>query len=117
KPERDAKLAELKALIREKAESPTVNKFGEPNRKVLVFTAFADTAHYLYKQLHQWARDELGIHTAVVVGGSGGNRTTLGSTDFNHILTNFAPRAKRRQHIPSFPQDREIDLLIGTDCI
>lgn len=115
--DRDAKLEELKSLIREKVENPATNKFGEPNRKVLVFTAFADTAHYLYKNLHKWARDELGIQTAVVVGGTGGNATTLGATEFNQILTNFAPRAKRRRYIPSMPQEQEIDLLIGTDCI
>jgi hypothetical protein len=113
---RDAKLARLKALIAQKVQQPTTTKQGEPNRKVLVFTAFADTAGYLYDALHGWARSDLGIHCALVTGG-GGNRTTLGTSGFTHILTNFAPRAKRRAQIPGFPQDAEIDLLIATDCI
>ena len=54
-PERDAKLAELKKLIGDKVQHPTTNTLGKPNRKVLVFTAFADTARYLYESLHDWA--------------------------------------------------------------
>lgn len=115
-PERDAKLAELKRLISAKVASPTTTKQGEPNRKVLVFTAFADTAAYLYEQLQPWASTELKVHSALVVG-SGYNRTTYGKRDYHHILTNFSPRAKRRAQMPSLPQDAEIDLLIATDCI
>jgi chaperonin cofactor prefoldin len=114
--ERDAKLARLKALIADKVQHPTTTKHGTPNRKVLVFTAFADTARYLYDTLHSWARHDLGIHCALVTG-AGGNQTTLGGKDFTHILTNFAPYAKKRAHIPGMPQDEEIDLLIATDCI
>jgi SNF2 family DNA or RNA helicase len=119
--ERDAKLAELKRLIAAKARRPTTNKSGGPNRKVLVFTAFADTAAYLYEQLHASAR-ELGIHAALVTGG-GDNKTTYQPqgyrqhTEFNHILTNFSPIAKQRAKIPTMPQEGEIDLLIATDCI
>ncbi len=119
---RDAKLAELKALIAAKVREPTLNKLNRPNRKALVFTAFSDTAEYLYEQLHEWARAELGIHAALVTGG-GDNRTTFRpegyrhSSEFNHILANFAPLAKRREKIPSLPQQGEIDLLIATDCI
>jgi SNF2 family DNA or RNA helicase len=114
-PKRDAKLAKLQALIEQKITHPTRNKLGEANRKVIVFTAFADTAQYLYEQLSPWA-SALGVHSALVVG-SGSNQTTFGKSDFNHILTNFAPRAKQRNKIPSLPQDGEIDLLIATDCI
>ncbi|MFQ5434162.1 MAG: helicase-related protein [Anaerolineae bacterium] len=116
-PDQDAKLAELKKLIQRKMEHPTTDKDGRSNRELLVFTAFADTAVYLYQNLRDWARDELGIHIALVTGGSGDNKTTLGSASFNHILTNFSPRAKGRAHIPNMPQDEEIDLLIATDCI
>jgi Superfamily II DNA/RNA helicases, SNF2 family len=110
-PERDAKLAELKALLRDKAK--------KPNRKVLVFTAFADTAAYLYDTLHAWAKEELGLESALVVG-SGSNRTTFGSgaTDFMTLLTHFSPRSKRRASVPSLAHTPgEIDLLIATDCI
>ncbi|MEG4580232.1 helicase-related protein [Microcoleus sp. MON1_C5] len=115
--ERDAKLAELKELIAEKVKHPTTNKHGQPNRKVLVFTAFADTAVYLYEGLREWARVELKINLALVTGGSAANKTTFGKNEFNHILTNFSPFAKKRAQIPSMQQDGEIDLLIATDCI
>ena len=113
---RDAKLKELKLLIVRKAKDPTTNKCGELNRKVLVFTAFADTAEYLFQALSSWARKELGIHIALVSGG-GGNQTTFGKTDYDQILTNFSPRSKNRDKIPSMVQVGEIDLLIATDCI
>jgi len=115
--ERDAKLAELKELIAEKVRNPTTNKHGKPNRKILVFTAFADTAVYLYEGLREWATVELKINLALVTGGSAANKTTFGKNEFNHILTNFSPFAKKRAQIPSMQQDGEIDLLIATDCI
>lgn len=52
-----------------------------------------------------------------MVEGSGGNRTTLGKSDFSSILTNFSPISKERDRQPEFPQDEEIDILIATDCI
>ena len=115
--DRDAKLTKLKELIAKKVEEPTTDKNGRPNRKVLVFTAFADTATYLYNALEDWAKNELGINIAMVSGGIGGNKTTLGNSDFGHILTNFSPISKKRSLITSMPQEDEIDLLIGTDCI
>ena len=114
---RDAKLAKLKKLIAEKVKQPTKDKKGRPNRKVLVFTAFADTAAYLYKGLEQWATEELGIHIAMVSGGTDGNKTSFGKTEFSNILTNFSPKSKKRHLMTNMPQDEEIDLLIGTDCI
>lgn len=113
---RDAKLGELKQLIKEKVSNPTINKLGKINRKIIVFTAFADTATYLYDSLKEWVKHELNINIALVTG-SNKNKTTLGETKFEHILTNFAPYAKKRDKIPSLPQDEEIDLLIATDCI
>lgn len=115
--ERDAKMAELKALIRQKAVSPTSTIAGTPNRKVLVFTAFSDTAEYLYMNLQKWAKEEFGINTALVCGGATGCKTTFGKNEFNNILTNFSPVAKKRVKMKSMPQDGEIDLLIATDCI
>ena len=115
--DRDAKLTKLKELIVKKVEEPTTDKNGRPNRKVLVFTAFADTADYLYNALKKWAKNEVGINIAMVSGGTGGNKTTLGNSDFGHILTNFSPISKKRSLIESMPQEGEIDLLIGTDCI
>lgn len=115
-PERDAKLKELKELIRRKVADPTTNNLGQPNKKVLVFTAFADTATYLFDSLRSWAHKDLGINIALVAG-SGDNHTTFGKTDFNQILTNFSPRSKNRDKMQSMPQEGEIDLLIATDCI
>ena len=115
--DRDAKLAKLKELIAEKVKQPTKDKKGRPNRKVLIFTAFADTAAYLYKGLEQWATKELGIHIAMVSGGTSGNKTSFGKTEFSNILTNFSPKSKKRHKMKFMPQDEEIDLLIGTDCI
>jgi len=115
---RDGKLAELKKMIESKARQPTVNRDGKLNRKVLVFTAFADTARYLYKNISSWAHKELKIHTGLICG-DGGNAASLGRTDYDDILTNFSPIAKRRADQASrFPAQREeIDLLIATDCI
>lgn len=115
--ERDAKLAELKELLKEKILNPTTNKNGKKNRKVLVFTAFADTASYLYSALKDWAAKELKVHIALVSGGSVENKTTFGKNEFSHILTNFSPISKNRDKIKSMPQDEEIDILIATDCI
>lgn len=114
---RDAKLAKLKKLIAKKVKQPTKDKKGQPNRKVLIFTAFADTAAYLYKGLEHWATEELGIHIAMVSGGTDGNKTSFGKTEFSNILTNFSPKSKKRDKMKFMPQDEEIDLLIGTDCI
>ncbi len=116
-PARDAKLARLKELIAAKVQQPTQNKRGEPNKKVLVFTAFADTASYLYDQVMPWARAELNLHVALVTGGAAANKTTFGKNEFAHILTHFAPRSKQRAKLATMPQDAEIDLLIATDCI
>lgn len=115
-PATDAKLKDLKKLIAAKVAKPTVNKLGQENKKVLVFTAFADTATYLYESLVQWANKELGIHVALVCGG-GDTCTTFGDRAFNQILTNFSPRSKTRNKIPTMPQEGEIDLIIATDCI
>ena len=115
-PQTDAKIKDLKALISKKVHHPTINKIGEPNKKVLVFTAFADTAIYLYESLEKWARVDLGIHIALVCGG-GGTKTTFGDPAFNQILTNFSPRSKNRAKILAMPQEGEIDLIIATDCI
>ncbi|MEP7219570.1 MAG: C-terminal helicase domain-containing protein, partial [Bacteroidota bacterium] len=115
--DRDAKLQELKSLIQQKVNNPTHTKWGGENRKVLVFTAFADTAEYLYESLLDWATEDLKINIAMVSGGVKENRATFGRSEFNHILTNFSPVAKNRDKMKSMPQEGEIDLLIATDCI
>ena len=108
---RDAKLAELKRLIKAKVRKPTMNREGKRNRKVLVFTAFADTANYLYDELHAWATEQLNIQCAVVTGSD--SKATSGRNEFNDILTNFSPISRERADT----QAPEIELLIATDCI
>ncbi len=110
-PEDDAKLQHLKTHILRKIESP----FNPGNRKVLLFTAFADTANYLYDNL-SGELNALGIHTARV-SGSDGPKSTLGRPyDFQSLLTLFAPLSKEKDMtLPDVAE--EIDLLIGTDCI
>jgi superfamily II DNA or RNA helicase len=119
-PARDLKLTELKTFIQDKLDQP----LNAGNRKVIVFTAYADTARYLYQELHKhpW-QTPTKLHTALVTGGTGGNQSTFQpaglrqATEFNTILTNFSPRAKGRARL-AMPQDAgEIDLLIATDCI
>ena len=113
---RDAKLAALRDMIARKCAQPINSHDGKANRKIIVFTAFSDTAHYLYAQLAPWARDTLGMHAAVVTGSAGIQVTLPGlRKSMGDVLSAFAPRAKER------PQDMagegEIDLLIATDCI
>ena len=111
--ERDAKLKELKRRISEKVDNP----FNRDNKKVIVFTAFADTANYLYRELSDWLKNDKGLYSALITG-SGNNKTTMKDCrkDLSSILTNFSPRSKNRNEI--FPDaTKEIDVLFCTDCI
>lgn len=109
---RDAKLATLRDIIAGKVRAP----LNPGNHKVIVFTAFADTAKYLYAELAPWAQTELGLHSALVTG-AGQNQTTLPKLrkELASILTAFSPRSKER---PSdLAVEGDLDLLIATDCI
>jgi SNF2 family DNA or RNA helicase len=113
-PVRDAKLAKLKEIIGEKIKHP----INSDNQKLLIFTAFADTANYLYDNLAKWAQDEFSLYSAIVTGSDANKCTlkTLRRKDLSSILTNFSPRSKERDKIhPEMTE--EIDILIGTDCI
>jgi len=111
--ERDAKLKLVKQAITDKISNP----LNQNNKKVIIFTAFADTAQYLYADLASWAQKELGIHSALVTGG-GTNKTTLTGigSELNTILTVFSPVSKERDKIDP-EATTEVDLLIATDCI
>jgi len=110
-PERDAKLAELKKLIIGKIKKP----YNDNNKKVIIFTAFSDTAIYLYKNINNWCRNELSLHTALICGSY--TQTTYGKNDYNSILLNFSPVSKNRSKMLTIAQNEEIDILIATDCI
>lgn len=112
-PEHDTKLQQLVADLKNKFEHP----INGTNKKVLIFTAFADTANYLYEQLSGRILNDCGLHTALITGSTEGKCTLpkLKCT-FNDILTYFSPLSKDRDAI--HPNDtREIDVLIATDCI
>ncbi len=110
-PERDAKLNELRTLIANKVSAAG----NDGNKKVIVFTAFADTAEYLYKNLKDWIVNDLKLNTALVSGTY--THTTFGKNDYDSILTNFSPLAKNRSKMKLAIQEGEIDILIATDCI
>lgn len=110
-PERDAKLHELKEIIREKISNP----LNLGNRKILLFTAFADTAQYLYDNLKPFITNELKLDAALVSGSY--THTSFGKNEFEHILTNFSPLSKNRNKNEKIIQTGEIDILIATDCI
>ena len=115
-PDRDAKLLKLKNIISQKAQHPTINQDGETNRKILVFTACADTANYLYDNLSSWTKSLCNMETAVVTGSRCWHKRF--GNDFDEILTNFSPRSKERKILDTDSDPfLEIDLLIATDCI
>lgn len=112
-PEHDMKLQRLVTDLKNKFEHP----INDSNKKVLIFTAFADTANYLYEQLSGRILNDCGLHTALITGSTEGKCTLpkLKCT-FNDVLTYFSPLSKDRDAI--HPNDtREIDVLIATDCI
>ncbi len=111
RPEDDAKLQHLQDVITRKVGAP----INPGNKKVLIFTAFADTANYLFANLAPFAKD-LGLHTGKVTGSDSPKTTLKKSYDFQGVLTLFSPRSKEKDVIlPDEPA--EIDILIGTDCI
>ena len=112
-PRHDSKLQQLIEDLESKFSHP-IN--GE-NKKVLIFTAFSDTAEYLYSELADRIHDEYGLNVAMVTGSVDGMSTIKKmKPDFNTILTLFSPRSKERDVL--FPgSTSEIDVLIATDCI
>lgn len=112
-PEYDYKLNQLIRVIQKKEAAP----INPGNRKILIFTAFADTAEYLYENIAPKAKD-IGLHTALVTGSIEG-RTTIPhfKADMNHVLSCFSPISKDRDILYPADKDKNIDILIGTDCI
>ena len=112
-PEYDSKLQELFRVIRNKLEHP----INEGNKKMIIFTAFADTADYLYDNVSNFVMDNFGLNTAMVSGSVDG-RTTVPKlrSDLNTVLTCFSPISKDK-HLLMPGDDTEIDFLIATDCI
>ena len=113
-PEHDCKLQQLIDDLRHKFEHP----INDGNMKVLVFTAFSDTAEYLYNNLAERIHEKTGLHTALVTGDVEA-RSTLRlrqKLDFNTVLTLFSPISKEKE-VLSPDIHEQIDVLIATDCI
>lgn len=112
-PEHDTKLQTLLNLIRDKQEHP----INSGNRKIIIFTAFSDTADYLYHQVAPFVKQNFGLNTAEVTGTVDG-RTTIPRlrADLNTVLTCFSPISKGRDILMPGSTE-ELDILIATDCI
>lgn len=112
-PEYDSKLQELFSVIKNKLEHP----INEGNKKIIIFTAFADTAQYLFNNVSKYVKENFGLNTAMVSGSVEG-RTTVPrlKSDLNTVLTCFSPISKDK-HLLMPDDTTEIDFLIATDCI
>lgn len=112
-PEHDSKLQELLELVSEKIENP----INPGNKKVLIFSAFSDTAEYLYDNVSTYIKKKYGLDTAVITGSIDGKTTIKGfRATLNNVLTCFSPISKGRDVL--MPGSKtEIDVLIATDCI
>lgn len=112
-PEHDSKLQEVLKLVSEKIENP----INPGNKKVVIFSAFSDTAEYLYDNVSTYIKKKYGLDTAVITGSIDGKTTIKGfRATLNNVLTCFSPISKDREVL--MPGSKtEIDVLIATDCI
>ena len=112
-PEHDSKLQELFRLIEDKIKNP----INEDNKKIIIFTAFADTAEYLFDNVATFAKENFNLDSAMITGSVDGKTTAkLPNKDMNTVLTCFSPKSKGRDLFASIPKI-DIDILIATDCI
>ena len=112
-PEHDTKLQTLFRLLDDKMAHP----INPGNKKVIIFTAFSDTACYLYEHVSEYMKNRYGLDTAVITGAIDGKTTAKGlKPTLNNVLTCFSPISKDKAVLlPNNPT--EIDVLIATDCI
>lgn len=112
-PEHDSKLQELLKIVSNKIKHP----INQSNKKVIIFTAFADTAEYLYNHVSVCIKEKSGLDTAMITGTVEGKTTAkLKKSDMNTVLTCFSPISKDKELLlPN--DDTNIDILIATDCI
>ena len=112
-PEHDTKLQELLKLVSDKIENP----INPGNKKVLIFSAFSDTAEYLYEHVSTYVKKKYGLNTAVITGSIDGKTTIRGfKASLNNVLTCFSPISKGKDLLMP-ERDADIDILIATDCI
>ncbi|MCD8286518.1 MAG: SNF2-related protein [Clostridia bacterium] len=111
-PDRDNKLATLKSIIDEKIAHP----INGSNKKILIFSAFADTTEYLYEQIAPYMLSKYGLSTAMVSGANHNKSNVPGPQHTDRLLTLFSPESKNQKK--TYPNEkRMIDVMIGTDCI
>ena len=112
-PEHDSKLQTLFSLL----DSKLLKPINEGNRKVLIFSAFSDTAEYLYENVSSYMKRKYGLDTAMITGTVEGRTTVKGlKATLNNVLSCFSPISKSKDVLmPDTPA--EIDILIATDCI
>lgn len=112
-PEHDSNLQELYYVIDEKISHP----INDGNKKIIIFTAFSDTAYYLYDNICDYVKQKYGLNTALVTGSvEGRTNAPIKNKDLNSVLTCFSPISKGRDLFENLPKV-DIDLLIATDCI
>ena len=112
-PEYDTKLQTLLNLIAQKIENP----INPGNKKVIIFSAFSDTAEYLYNNIAPFIQQRFGLNTAIITGSADGRSTIKGlKGTLNNLLTCFSPISKNRDVLMP-GSNSEIDILIATDCI
>ena len=112
-PEHDLKLQKLLEVISKKIENP----INEGNKKILIFSAFSDTAMYLYDNVSKCIKEKYGLETAVITGSVNGKTTIKNfKATFNNVLTCFSPVSKDRDVLMP-GSNTDIDILIATDCI
>lgn len=112
-PEYDGKLQKLLDVISKKIENP----INANNKKVLIFSAFSDTAEYLYEHVSTYIKEKYGLNTAVITGSIDGKTTIKNfKATLNNVLTCFSPISKDKAVLLPGSDD-EIDILIATDCI
>ena len=112
-PQYDCKLQKLLGVLSDKITNP----INDGNKKVIIFTAFADTAQYLYDNVSPFIREKFGLDTAMITGSVEGRTTAkLQRADMNTVLTCFSPLSKDKAMLMP-DDDTTIDVLIATDCI
>ena len=113
-PDKDLKLQKLIEVIENKINNP----INSGNRKVLIFSAFADTTNYLYEQIADMFKQKYGIHTARIQGAQSGNTANIsGTKETDRLLTLFSPLSKERDQTYAEDSNIDIDILIATDCV
>ncbi|MFT5915826.1 MAG: SNF2 family DNA or RNA helicase [Flammeovirgaceae bacterium] len=108
----DLKLQKLLSLVDSKISQP----INSGNKKVIVFTAFADTANYLYENVEKYTSEKFGLHSALITGSNRKTNAKKIPTELNALLTCFSPVSKNKRLVYS-KLNEEIDILIATDCI